>query len=104
MNPSGALRRGSMWTLAGLASAVLPLGLLIAALDAGYFKGPLVHFIAARLGRELKVEGPLLMPLFSFHPQVIAERVPIGNPAWTPAGTAATIGKITVMLSLRRST
>jgi AsmA family protein len=103
MDGLGALRRGLIWALAGFAALGVLLSLLIAALDAGYFKGRAVHFIAARAGRPVQIEGPLQMHLFSRHPELIAEGVTIGNPPWMPAGKAATIGKITVTLSVHGS-
>jgi AsmA family protein len=103
MNRSGALRRGLIWVLAALTASGLLLGVLIAALDAGYLRGPMVHFIAARAGRPVQIEGPLRLRLFSLRPEVIAEGVTLGNPAWTPTGKTATIEKITVALSVHRS-
>jgi len=41
--------------------------------------------------------------VLSFTPRLIAERVSIGNPPWTPSGTAAEIGKITLAFDLPRN-
>jgi AsmA family protein len=93
------LRRGLKWAFAALAGLILVLTLLIAALDAGYWHAPLVRLIGARVGREIQV-GSVHMHLFSLHPQVIAERVSIGNPRWTPSGITAEVGKIVLVFSM----
>lgn len=93
----GMLRRGLKWAGWGLL-AVLGIGLLLgAALEAGYLSGPLVNFIARRTEREIRVDGPLRLDIFSSHPRLIVERVTIGSPPWAPAGTAAEIGKLTAV-------
>jgi uncharacterized protein involved in outer membrane biogenesis len=73
---------------------------LAIALDAGYFKGPFVRFISGRIGREIQVHGRLSVDLLTFHPTVTAERVAIGNPAWTPPGLTAQIGTLSIVLTL----
>ncbi len=40
------------------------------------------------------------MHLLSFHPRLIAERVVIGNPPWTPAGVTAEIGRISLAIEM----
>lgn len=95
----GMLRRGLKWAVWGLL-AIMGLGLLLgAALDAGYLSGPLVRFLAQRTEREIRVDGPLKLDIFSSHPRLIAERVTIGSPPWAPAGTAAEIGKVTAVFT-----
>jgi AsmA family protein len=102
MNASQRLCRGLIWvgwTL--LALAVL--GVLAAvALDAGYLRGPLLKVLAAYTDRPIRVEGPLSVSIFTRNPRLVAERVSIGNPAWTPPGNAATAGKITVVFAAPR--
>ena len=44
-----------------------------AAVDAGYFRGPLIRYFAACAGREIQV-GVLETHLLSFNPRVIATR------------------------------
>ncbi|HEY6621247.1 MAG TPA: AsmA family protein [Steroidobacteraceae bacterium] len=96
MNASQRLRRGFVWvglTLLGLAA----LGLLAAvALDAGYLRGPLLKILAAYIDRPIRVEGSLRLRILSHSPRLVAERVVIGNPAWTPPGSTATLGRVTV--------
>jgi uncharacterized protein involved in outer membrane biogenesis len=69
---------------------------LAAALNVGWLGGPLVRFLAERAGRQIDVAGSLQMHVFSLHPQLIAERVSIGNPPWTSPGLTAEIGKVTL--------
>jgi uncharacterized protein involved in outer membrane biogenesis len=93
------LRHGLRWAGWGLVT-IVGIGLMLAAaLNAGYLSGPFVKFLAARTEREIRVDGPLRLNIFSLHPRLIAERVTIGSPPWAPAGTAAEIGKVTVVLT-----
>ncbi len=91
------IRRGLKWTAGALAAIVIMAVVLAAALNAGYCRGPLVRFLAARAGRQIEVAGSLQMHVFSLNPEVIAERVTIGNPRWTSSGLTAEIGKITLV-------
>lgn len=102
MNVSHGLRRGLIWagwTLLALAALVV---LAAAALDAGYFRGPLLKAFAAYLDRPIRVDGPLTLHILSRNPRLAAEHVTIGNPPWTPGGTTATVGKITLVLAALR--
>jgi uncharacterized protein involved in outer membrane biogenesis len=67
---------------------------LAAGIDAGWFRGAVVRFIAARAGRPIDVAGALQVRLFTRHPDLRAERVTIGNPGWVPAGQMAQIGEV----------
>jgi uncharacterized protein involved in outer membrane biogenesis len=75
---------------------------LAAAVDAGYFHGPLVKLLAARALREIRVDGTLRLHLFSRNPRLVAERVTIGNPPWTPPGVAVQADKISVVFETPR--
>ena len=97
MNGSLVIRRGLKWTAGALAAVVIMAVVLAAALNAGYCRGPLVRFLGVRAGRQVDVAGSLQMHVFSLNPEVIAERVTIGNPPWTSSGLTAEIGKITVV-------
>lgn len=87
---------------AAIAAGAVAIGLLLAALDAGYLRGPLVHFLAVRAGREIRIDGVLEVSLFTLHPRLTAERVTIGNPPWVPAGTTAEIAKVSLALQTPR--
>ena len=95
-------RRGLKWAIgAFLALAGLAL-LLGVALEAGYLQGPLVKFLAARAQREIRIDGALRLHLFSRNPRLVAERVTIGNPPWTPPGIAVQADKISVVFETPR--
>jgi uncharacterized protein involved in outer membrane biogenesis len=99
MNASHRLRRALIWigwTLLALAAV----GVLAAlALDAGYFRGPLLKLLAAHTDRPIRVDGALKLQIFSRNPRLVAERVTIGSPAWTPPGKTAEVGKLTVVFA-----
>ena len=69
------------------------------ALDAGYLRGPLLKILASNTDRPIRVDGALKLRIFSRNPRLVAERVTIGSPAWTPAGKAAELGKLTVVFA-----
>jgi AsmA family protein len=73
---------------------------LAVAMEAGYFRGPLLRFIASHAGRPIEVDGDLHLRLLTLHPRVTAERVTIGNPPWVPAGTTAVVGRLSVAIAL----
>ena len=102
MNASQRLRRGFVWagwTLLGLAALIV---LAAVALDAGYLRGPLLKVLAAHTDRPIRVDGSLSLRIFSRSPRLVAERVVIGNPAWAPPGSPATLGKVTVVFAVPR--
>jgi AsmA family protein len=90
-------RRALKWLLWLMVVLVGMILLLAAALDAGYLHGPLVRFFAAHAQREIRVDGPLRLQVLSRRPTLVAERVTIGSPPWTPPGVAVQAGKITVV-------
>jgi AsmA family protein len=87
----------SLLAVVGVIAAAL---LLAAALDAGYFRGPVIGLLAARSGRSIQVTGSWQVHLLSRHPRLTAEGVIIGNPPWTAAGNMAEIGKVSLTLRL----
>jgi uncharacterized protein involved in outer membrane biogenesis len=102
MTGVSAWRRGLIWVI-GAFLALIALALLFGvALDAGYLHGPLVKFLAARAQREIRVDGALRLHLFSRNPRLVAERVSIGNPPWTPPGVAVQADKITAVFETPR--
>jgi AsmA family protein len=102
MNAVLRLRPGLVWAFGALL-ALVGLSILAAvALDAGYLRGPLVKWIASHTDRPIRVDGPLSLHILSRNPRLVAERVTIGSPPWTPAGNAAEIDKITVVFATPR--
>jgi uncharacterized protein involved in outer membrane biogenesis len=100
MSASSAVRRSLTWAVALLAILIVGTIGLIAAIDAGYGRTVLVGFFASRIGRPVQVNGMLQTHLFSFNPWIVAEHVTIDNPPWMPAGRAAEIGRLSVVLNL----
>jgi uncharacterized protein involved in outer membrane biogenesis len=100
MKRSTLLRRGLLWTAGVIGVLGVLTGVLAVALEAGYFRGPLIRFIASRAGRAIAVDGELHLRLFSLHPGLTADRVTIGNPSWMPAGTTAVFGRVTLSFTL----
>src|ERR1700728_2542706 len=98
MNASLLVRRSLKWTGVGFATLIVLTTGLVAAVQAGYVRALLVHYISLRIGRPLQVNGTLQAHLFSLHPRVVAEHVIIGNPPWTPPGVAAELGRISAVL------
>ncbi|GAC1669021.1 MAG: AsmA family protein [Steroidobacteraceae bacterium] len=100
MKHSLIIRRGIVWVAGALAAALFMLVIALAALDAGYLRGPFVRFLNSHAERKIQIDGALETHLLSGNPRVIAKRVTIGNPPWTTAGTAAEIEKLTVVLQM----
>ena len=94
------VRRVLFGLAAVLAVALLMIASLMAALEKGYFRGPLVRFVSARAGRSLDVEGPVELHLFTLHPRVTVQRITIGNPAWMPAGRTARLDRLAMTFGL----
>ncbi|HTW38456.1 MAG TPA: AsmA family protein [Steroidobacteraceae bacterium] len=68
------------------------------ALDSSWLGLAVVHHIAAQAQREIRIAGPVHAHFFSFAPRLTAEGVTLGNPPWVSRGTAASIGKLTLLL------
>lgn len=73
-----------------------------AAVQAGFFRDTFLHFVSARAGRTITVEGALRIKIFSLTPSITAERVTIGNPRWMPPGRMAEIGELLLVFEVPR--
>jgi len=91
-------RRGLICTAGGLGALFALAAGLVLAMEAGYFRGPLIRFIASHLGRPITVDGDLHVHVLTLHPRGTAERVTIGNPPWVPPGTTAAVGRLSFAL------
>jgi uncharacterized protein involved in outer membrane biogenesis len=103
MDGSLLTRQALKWTVRTLAVLIVVIAALAAAaalVDAKHFRAPLIRLIAARTGRQIRIEGSLEVHLLSFTPQVLAERVTIGNPPWMPPGSTAEIGRLSLAFEL----
>jgi uncharacterized protein involved in outer membrane biogenesis len=92
------LRRGLIWTAGALGALFALAAALALAMEAGYFRGPLIRFIAFHVGRTITVDGDLHLHVLTLHPRGTAERVTIGNPPWVPPGTTAAVGRLSFAL------
>jgi hypothetical protein len=100
MKASLVLRRTVKWTAVVVIALIVLVAGLLAAVQGGYGQGLLLRFFALRIGRAVEVKGALHARLFSLSPQIVAERVIIGNPPWTAPGVTAEVGRISVVLRL----
>src|SRR5665213_4154788 len=100
MRAASIVRRILAWTIAVLAAVLVLAAGLVTAVNAGYGHALLVRAVAAHVDRPVQVNGILQTHLFSRHPQIVAEGVTIGNPPWMPAGRAAEIGRVSMVLEL----
>jgi AsmA family protein len=87
-------------SVAALFAAIVIVILVVTLIDANYLRGPLTRFIAARTGRYIRIDGSLKAHLLSFTPQLVAERVAIGNPPWMPPGPTAEIDMLSLSFEL----
>jgi uncharacterized protein involved in outer membrane biogenesis len=90
----------TLWMLATVIAAALLLVAVAALVDANYFRAPLVRFIAARTGRDIRIDGALKAHLLSLTPRLTADRVTIGNPPWMPPGPTAEIDRLSLFVEL----
>jgi uncharacterized protein involved in outer membrane biogenesis len=103
MKSSWLSRPSLKWVRRSLAVFFIVIAALISAValvGANHFRGPLARYIAARTGREIRIDGSLTMHLLSFRPRVIAERVAVGNPQWMAPGPTAEVGRLSLSFEL----
>ena len=73
--------------------------MLVLALQAGYFRGPLLALIGARFDRPIRIDGAMQLQLWSRHPRIVAQQVTIGNPSWVGAGDMARIERLDLVFA-----
>jgi len=64
MSASLLVRRSLKWTIVVFAVLIVLTAGLLAAVEAGYGRALLVHFLAIRIGRPVQVKGRLQAHLF----------------------------------------
>ena len=91
----------TVWVLVALAAL---LAILVAAglIVSRHLRGPIIRYVESHSGRRIRVEGKFETDLFSLHPRIVAERVTIGNPPWTPSGITVEIGRLALTVDLPR--
>ena len=68
--------------------------------DGDHLRGPFIRYVESHTGRRIRIDGPLEVHLFSWHPVVKASRVTIGNPPWSPPGNLAEIASLTAVFDV----
>ena len=100
MQVSPKARRALQWSLGTLAVVLGVIVALVVLVNGTTLRGPLIHYLEARTGRQIRIDGPLELRLFAMHPSVTARRVAVGNPAWSAPGNLAEIDSLTVVFDL----
>jgi uncharacterized protein involved in outer membrane biogenesis len=95
-------RRWIIGTAAAIAISIAAAVGFAGAVQAGFFRDTFLHFVSARAGRTISVEGALRIKIFSLTPSITAERVTIGNPRWMPPGRMAEIGELVLVFEMPR--
>ena len=96
----GGRSRPLLWSLAA-ALAVLAAGILwLYFLDWNTMRGPLARYASYRLGRQVRIEGPLDVDLFRLTPVVSASGLTVANPSWVGRPLAADIPRMTLSFRL----
>lgn len=92
--------RIAVWIGATLSGLIALLLLGLALVDWNMARGPIGRLASARLHRQVVIEGPLKVHLWSLKPWATVERLRIDDPTWAGAGQTATIGRLTVQVKL----
>ena len=100
MQVSPKARRALQWSLGTLAVVLGVIVALVVLVNGTTLRGPLIHYLEERTGRQIRIDGPLELRLFAMHPSLTARRVAVGNPAWSAPGNLAEIDTLTVVFDL----
>lgn len=97
-------RQALKWLGLGVAMVlglIAVLCIAIALTDPNRLRGRVARLAAGGSGREIRIDGAMHAHLWSWTPELSAERVTVGNPSWTPPGVNAEIGRISLAVDLR---
>lgn len=83
---------------AAAALAVIGLGTVL--FDWNLLRRPLEYVISGRLEREVRINGPLSVHLWSLHPSLTAEEVELANAPGGKAPHLARVGRLQITLNL----
>lgn len=100
LTTSHRILKGSLAVLVTVLGLLVVLATALALVDGNHLRGPIADYLSNRYGRQIRIDGELHTRLLSLHPAFVAERVTIGNPAWTPPGAMANIDRLSVVLDL----
>ena len=96
------------WAGGVLAGTVVTLLLILALVDWNTLRGPVGHYLSGRLHREVRIEGPLRVKLFSWTPTAEFNGLLIQQPAWVREAAPALkepfadVQKLTISIDLKR--
>jgi len=82
------------------AAALAVVGLGAAFFDWNLLRRPVEHVISGQLDRDLRINGPLSVRLWSLHPGLSAEGVELANAAGGKAPHLARVGKLKLTIDL----
>lgn len=88
------------WTASGLAIVVVVMITALALMDWNLARGPIGRMASERLHRQVVLEGPLKVHLWSLKPWATVDRLRIDDPAWAGPGRTATVERLTVQVKL----
>lgn len=92
--------RWAWWTGGVVGLLILLIALFAALFDWNLLRGPIAREAAAMSHRPVRIDGDLKVHLLSWTPTASADRVFVGNPAWTQGGKLADVGRVTVSIRL----
>jgi len=90
----------ALWAAAALGAVLTAAILWLYFLDWNTMRGPLARYASERLGREVRIDGPLEVHLFSFTPRASVSGLRLTNPSWVGAPFAADIGRLSISVHL----
>ena len=84
----------------GVSLVAIVVGLIVALtlMDWNRLKGPIERIASTRFGRQVRIEGPLEVRIWSHTPTVTVSGLTIGNPPWEADRPMATIERLQVQL------
>ncbi len=99
-NTLSRVPRWAWWTSGVVGLLVLAVVLFAALFDWNLLRGPIAREAEAISHRPVRIDGALKVHLWSWTPTVTADRVWVGNPAWTHGGQLADVGQLKVSIKL----
>jgi uncharacterized protein involved in outer membrane biogenesis len=92
--------RWAWWTGSITLAVVAAVVLFLALFDWNLVRGPVAREASAMSHRPVRIDGDLKVHLLSWTPTATADRVFVGNPAWTHGGRLADVGRLKVSIKL----
>ena len=90
----------ALWIATALCAVLTVAVLWLYFLDWNTMRGPLARYASQRLGREVRIDGPLEVHLFSFTPRASISGLKLSNPSWVGPPLAADVARVSVSVRL----